>query len=195
MHNLPSKYCKTSCFFDDQAKTVTAWLGSTDSSTVFTSHCTFGFLCILVFTKFFNGKNFSSREDYISVLVAQLCLTFCDLVDCSPSGSCVHEIFQARILEWVAISFSRGSSWPRDQTPDLLHCRQILYRLNYKGSPEDYKGTWNNTLLKKIKDFKKMELRSCLKKMAGGSGTKRWILIHCSIKLLMKMKNLSFIFT
>ena len=37
-------------------------------------------------------------------------------MDCSPAGSSVHEIFQARILEWVAISFSRGSSQPRDQT-------------------------------------------------------------------------------
>ena len=37
-------------------------------------------------------------------------------MDCSPPGSSVHGISQARILEWVAISFSRGSSWPRDQT-------------------------------------------------------------------------------
>ena len=37
-------------------------------------------------------------------------------MDCRPPGSSVHEIFQARILEWVAISFSRGSSWPRDRT-------------------------------------------------------------------------------
>ena len=37
-------------------------------------------------------------------------------MDCCPPGSSVHEIFQARILEWVAISFSRGSSQPRDQT-------------------------------------------------------------------------------
>ena len=37
------------------------------------------------------------------------------LVDCSPPGSSVHGIFQARILEWVAISFSGGSSWPRDR--------------------------------------------------------------------------------
>ena len=50
------------------------------------------------------------------VLVVQSCLTLCDLVDCSPPGSPVLRIFQARILEWVAISFSRGSSWPRDQT-------------------------------------------------------------------------------
>ena len=47
---------------------------------------------------------------------AQSCLTLCDPMDCSPPGSSVHEIFQTRILEWVAISFSRGSSQPRHQT-------------------------------------------------------------------------------
>ena len=52
----------------------------------------------------------------VSVLVAQLCPTLCDPVDCSPPGSSVHEVFQARILEWVATSFSKGSSQPRDQT-------------------------------------------------------------------------------
>ena len=45
--------------------------------------------------------------------VAQLCPTLCKLMDPSPSGSSVHGIFQARTLEWVAISSSRGSSWPR----------------------------------------------------------------------------------
>ena len=44
--------------------------------------------------------------------VAQSCHTLCDPMDCSPPGSYVHGIFQARILEWVAISFSRGSSDP-----------------------------------------------------------------------------------
>ena len=48
--------------------------------------------------------------------VAQSCPTLCYPVDCSPLGSSVHGIFQARILEWVAISFSRGSSQPRDPT-------------------------------------------------------------------------------
>ena len=48
--------------------------------------------------------------------VAQLCPTLCDPVDCSLPGFSDHGIFQARVLEWVAISFSRGSSWPRDQT-------------------------------------------------------------------------------
>ena len=50
------------------------------------------------------------------VLVAQLCLTPCDLKDCNLAGSSVHGILQARILEWVAISFSRGSFQPRDWT-------------------------------------------------------------------------------
>ena len=52
----------------------------------------------------------------IDVLVAQSCPTLCDPMDCSPQGSSVHGILQARILEWVAISFSRGSSRPRDRT-------------------------------------------------------------------------------
>ena len=49
-------------------------------------------------------------------LAAKSYPTSSDLMDCSPPGSSVHAIFQARILEWVAISFSRGSSQPRDQT-------------------------------------------------------------------------------
>ena len=48
--------------------------------------------------------------------VAQSCRTLCDPTDCSLPGSPVHGIFQTRVLEWVAISFSRGSSWPRDRT-------------------------------------------------------------------------------
>ena len=48
--------------------------------------------------------------------VIQSCLTLCDPMDCSLPGSLVHGIFQARVLEWVAISFSSGSSQPRDWT-------------------------------------------------------------------------------
>ena len=50
------------------------------------------------------------------VLAAQSYLTLCNPMDCSPSGSSIHGTLQARILEWVAILFSRGSSQPRDQT-------------------------------------------------------------------------------
>ena len=46
--------------------------------------------------------------------VTQPCLTRCDSMDCNPLGSSVHGIFIARILEWVAISFSRESSRPRN---------------------------------------------------------------------------------
>ena len=61
---------------------------------------------------------------------AQLCPTLCDRIVCSLSVSSVHGIFQAGILEWVAISFSRGSFRPRDQTHiSCVSCigRRILY--------------------------------------------------------------------
>ena len=48
--------------------------------------------------------------------VAQSCPTLCDPMDCSLSGSSIQGIFQARVLEWIAISFSRGSSQPRNRT-------------------------------------------------------------------------------
>ena len=59
--------------------------------------------------------------------VAQSCPTLCDPMDCSPPGFPVHGIFQARILEWVAISFSRGSCQPRDRTHVSYVGRRILY--------------------------------------------------------------------
>ena len=59
--------------------------------------------------------------------VAQLHLTLCNATDWSPPGSSVHEIFQARILEWVAISFPRESSWPKDRIHISCIGRQILY--------------------------------------------------------------------
>ena len=59
---------------------------------------------------------FETRQLGCEREVAQSCPTLRDPVDCSPLGSSVHGILQARILEWVAISFSRGSSRPRDRT-------------------------------------------------------------------------------
>ena len=57
----------------------------------------------------------------------RLCPTLCDPLDSSPPGSSVHGISQAIILEWVTISFSRGSSWPKDQTHDSCVGRRALY--------------------------------------------------------------------
>ena len=53
--------------------------------------------------------------NYVLVLISQLCPAICDPMDCSLPGSSIHGILQARILEWIVISFSRGSSWPRDR--------------------------------------------------------------------------------
>ena len=57
-----------------------------------------------------------SFKKNMKVLVTQQCLTLGDPMDCSLPGSSVHGILQARILKWVGIPFSRGSSQPRDQT-------------------------------------------------------------------------------
>ena len=66
-------------------------------------------------------------KETVSVLSLSVVSNSFDTTDCSPSGSSVHGIFQARILEWVAIPFSRGSSWPSDWTCVSCIGRQILY--------------------------------------------------------------------
>ena len=58
---------------------------------------------------------------------AESCPSLCDTMDCSPPGSSVHGILQARILEWVAISYSRGIFTIQGSNPHLLLGRQILY--------------------------------------------------------------------
>ena len=55
-------------------------------------------------------------ESEVKVLVAQSSPTLCNPMDYSPPGSSVHGILQTRILEWVAVPFSRGFSRPRDRT-------------------------------------------------------------------------------
>ena len=61
----------------------------------------------------------------MKMLVTRLCLTLCDPMDCSPPGSFVRGILQARVLEWVTISFSRGSSRPLCRC--ILICSITLY--------------------------------------------------------------------
>ena len=75
----------------------------------------------------------------LRVSVTQSCPTLRHPVDCSPPGSSVHGILQARRLEWVAISSSRGSSRPRDQTQaSCVSCiaGRFFYRLNHLESPK-----------------------------------------------------------
>ena len=73
--------------------------------------------------------------------VAQSCPAVCDPMDCSPPGSSVHGILQARILEWAAISSSRRSSQPRDQTQvSCVAGRLILYCLSHQGMGQSRVG-------------------------------------------------------
>ena len=91
---------KLQCAYQEEGKDCSRWSLSS--------------LFSLTFYKSVNYyKNFLGHSESE---VAQSCLTLCDPVDCSPPGSSIHGILQARILEWVAISFSRGSSQPRDRT-------------------------------------------------------------------------------
>ena len=76
------------------------------------------------------GLNVVTWGFFMSAKSLQSCLTLRDPMDCSPPGSSVHGILQARILEWTAIPFSRGSSRPRDRTHvSYISCtgRQFLY--------------------------------------------------------------------
>ena len=73
---------------------------------------------------------------------AQLCPTLCNFTDCSLPGSPAHGIFQARIIEWAAISFSRGDFWSRDRTPiSCVSCigRQTLYHWATREGPSPSK--------------------------------------------------------
>ena len=78
-------------------------------------------------TKFSMEKSEWSEKSS-SVCVSQSCLTLYDPMDYSLPGSSIHGTLQARILEWLTIPFSRGSS-------QLPHCRQILYHLSHQESP------------------------------------------------------------
>ena len=70
------------------------------------------------------------------MVVVKSCQTLATPWTVACQGCFVHGILQARILEWVAISFSRGIFPTQESNPGLLHCRQILYQLSYDGNPK-----------------------------------------------------------
>ena len=88
----------------------------------------------------------------VKVLVAQLCLTLCDPMNCSPSCSSVCGILQARILEWVTIPFSRGSSQPGEGTQVFCIASTFFTVL----------ATKDALLLECITYWKKQEIRNHL---------------------------------
>ena len=78
-------------------------------------------------------------------MCAQSCLTLCDFMDCSPPGSSVCGILQARVLQWVAVPFSRGSSWARNWT--CISCVSCISRHNqcsFTTVPPGYPGKWDS---------------------------------------------------
>ena len=80
--------------------------------------------------------------------VTQSCLTLCIPMDCSPPGSSLHGIFQARVLEWIAISFSKGSSWTRDRTWVSCIAGWCFTSWATRESPkEQWKWKWSHVLL------------------------------------------------
>ena len=74
--------------------------------------------------------------------VTQSCLTLWNPMDCSPPGSSVHGISQARTLEWVTVFFSRGSLQPRDGTPFSCIGRWVLYDWATREAPHTYIYTY-----------------------------------------------------
>ena len=75
------------------------------------------------------------QEDKSESEVVQSCLTLCNPMDCSLPSSSVHGIFQAIVLEWIAISFSREIIFPtQGSNLGLPHCRETLYRLSHQGN-------------------------------------------------------------
>ena len=107
--------------------------------------------CLIMYTHFYSCPSWEHHWYDIYLIKAHFPLLlfqllshvqlFCDPMNCSPPGSSVHGIFQARILKWVAISFPRESSQPRNQ-PLRVSCMQILQAdslpLSYQGSPIIY---------------------------------------------------------
>ena len=83
------------------------------------------------------------KKSVYACSVAQLCRTLCDPMDCNSPGSSVRGISQARILGWVAISYSRGYSRPRDWTCVSCIGRQILYH----GATWEAKEEWGTPYL------------------------------------------------
>ena len=115
-------------------------------------------------------------------------------MDCNLPGSSVHGIFQARVLEWVAISFSRGHSWPRDQTPDLLHFRQMLYHLSHQGRRWLSRGkTKNNRCLFLSWSLQSSNLKSRYAPLPAGTVYSTLILINFSLSFKNHFRRTSLV--
>ena len=103
--------------------------------------------------------------------VAHSCPTLCDPVDCSLPGSSVHRILQARILEWVAISFSRRASWPRDW---ILVSAMWADALPFEPPRKPYKGNFINMGFAVVSDSKESACNAEDPSSVPGLGRSPW---------------------
>ena len=126
---ISQQWCWENCS-DGLKQMSPTWLAEPWASADY-KHCRLEAFCFityagrgLIFFNMFSNRNsysylvFTVRQSlgqcHVCAKLLQSCLTLCDSTDCSPPGFSVHRILQARILEWVAVSFSRGSSQPGD---------------------------------------------------------------------------------
>ena len=118
-------------------------------------------------------------ENCVKVLVTQSWTTLCNLLDCSQPGSSVHGILEAKILDWAAIPFSRGSSGPRDQT----QVSRTAGRFSTLWAPRKPKGTIA-ALITDLNRFSRIKRRDILRiskamelvrKELGPTGDNWWI--------------------
>ena len=132
---------------------------------------------------FKNGRiRLAQVTSYLSCccLVTKSCLTLCNPTDCRPPGSFIQGILQVRILGWVAISFSRGSSWPRDWTHISCIGRQILYHWATCRSLANSSMTFILSLLS-------CEMERCLTSMS----LERWCLFMAAKHLAQGLAHLN----
>ena len=101
------------------------------------------------------------------MLIAQSCPTPCDPMDYSPPGSSVHVILQPRILEWVAIPFSRGSSWPWDWT-------WVSFVLQADSLPPEPPGKANSCLMHSKFKFSFLDLFAIFSQIFSICGCLTW---------------------
>ena len=104
--------------------------------------CGFIFSLLIQFPKHFLSPPLPFVSFFLCVCTKSLqsCPTLCHPMDCSPPGSFVHGILQARTLEWVAISSSTGSFWPRDQIHVSCIGRRVFYHWATRKAP--LRGIW-----------------------------------------------------
>ena len=119
----------------------------------------------LIYVWIINMWKYKQKERVCACSVTQTCLTLCDPMDCSLTGFSVHRSSQARILEWVAISSSRESSWPRDQT-------HVSYVSCIKGG---FFTTWATWALQNKGKEKKNTISVIFFRSYFGGGVRRYL--------------------